>query len=74
MPDYSNYKFEKKNQGHTYHLCQKEIPEDIPEPCGKPLMTTNFVDTDLLHGVITGRSCTGIMHLLNKNPIDWLSK
>ena len=54
MPDYSNYKIEKKNWGHIYHLCQEEIPEDMPEPRGKPVMTTTFVDANLLHDVITG--------------------
>eukprot|EP00957_Ditylum_brightwellii_P121991 9303692-Ditylum_brightwellii.AAC.1 len=46
----------------------------MPEPCGKPVMTTTFVDVNLLHDVITGRSCTGITHLLNKTPIEWASK
>eukprot|EP00957_Ditylum_brightwellii_P016701 1256084-Ditylum_brightwellii.AAC.1 len=32
IPDYSKYKVEKKNWGHIYHLCQEEIPEDMPEP------------------------------------------
>eukprot|EP00957_Ditylum_brightwellii_P044782 3397163-Ditylum_brightwellii.AAC.1 len=46
----------------------------MPEPCGKPVMTTTFVDANLLHNVMTERSCTGIIHLLNKTPIDWFSK
>eukprot|EP00957_Ditylum_brightwellii_P141595 10786691-Ditylum_brightwellii.AAC.1 len=32
MSDYSNYNVEKKTWGHIYHLCQEEIPEDMPEP------------------------------------------
>eukprot|EP00957_Ditylum_brightwellii_P001429 111734-Ditylum_brightwellii.AAC.2 len=43
----------------------------MPEPRGKPVMKTTFVDANLLHDVITRRSCTGITHLLNKTPIDW---
>eukprot|EP00957_Ditylum_brightwellii_P014715 1109666-Ditylum_brightwellii.AAC.1 len=31
MPDYSNYKVEKKIWGHIYHPCREEIPEDMPE-------------------------------------------
>ena len=27
-----------------------------------------------MHNVVTGRSVTGILHLLNKTPIDWYSK
>eukprot|EP00957_Ditylum_brightwellii_P088228 6720899-Ditylum_brightwellii.AAC.1 len=72
--DCSNYKVEKKNRGHIYHRCQEEIPVDMPEPSGKPVMATTFVDANLLHDVITGRSYTGIIQLLNKTPIDWFSK
>eukprot|EP00957_Ditylum_brightwellii_P132536 10107486-Ditylum_brightwellii.AAC.1 len=74
MPDYSNYKVKKKNWGHIHHQCQEEIREDMPEPHGNIMMTTIFVDANLLHDVITGRSCTGIISLLNKTPIDWFSK
>eukprot|EP00957_Ditylum_brightwellii_P114346 8718750-Ditylum_brightwellii.AAC.1 len=56
MPNYSNYKVDKKNWKHIYHLCHEEIPEDMPEPCGKPVMTTTFVDANLLHDIITGRN------------------
>eukprot|EP00957_Ditylum_brightwellii_P042323 3204663-Ditylum_brightwellii.AAC.1 len=49
MPDYSNYKVEKKNWGHIYHPCREEITGDMPEPRGKPVMTTTFVDANLLH-------------------------
>eukprot|EP00957_Ditylum_brightwellii_P037652 2847449-Ditylum_brightwellii.AAC.1 len=55
MPDDSNYKVEKKNWGHIYHLYQEEIPEDMPELQRKPVMSTTFVDANLLHDVITGR-------------------
>jgi hypothetical protein len=29
---------------------------------------------NLFHDIITGRSVTGILHLVNKTPIDWYSK
>ena len=37
-------------------------------------MTTTFVDANLMHDIITVRSCTGIIHLFDKTPIDWFSK
>eukprot|EP00957_Ditylum_brightwellii_P174043 13251384-Ditylum_brightwellii.AAC.1 len=74
MPDYSNHKVEKKNWGHIYHPRQEEIPEGMHEPQGKPVMITTCIDAYLLHDVITGRNCTGIIHLLNKTPIDWFLK
>eukprot|EP00957_Ditylum_brightwellii_P160331 12204740-Ditylum_brightwellii.AAC.1 len=56
MTDYFNYKVEKKIWGHIYHPCQEEIPEDMPEPQVKPVMITTFVDANLLHDAIDGRS------------------
>jgi len=35
---------------------------------------THYVDANLYHDMITGRSVTGILHLVNKTPIDWYSK
>jgi hypothetical protein len=36
---------------------------------------THYVDANLCHDLIsTGRSVTGILHLVNKTPIDWYSK
>eukprot|EP00957_Ditylum_brightwellii_P166290 12659578-Ditylum_brightwellii.AAC.1 len=55
IPDYSNHKVEKKIWGHIYCSYQEEILEDMPEPQGKPVMMTTFVDANLLHDVITGR-------------------
>ena len=37
-------------------------------------MLTAFVDANLMADVTTGRSQTGIIHLLNKTPIEWFSK
>ena len=74
MPDYSAYKTEDLTWGHVYHPCKEDIPEDKPEPKGKLVRTSTFVDANLMHDLITGRSATGIIHLLNKTPISWFSK
>jgi hypothetical protein len=52
----------------------EELPQDAPKPCGKHVALTHYVDANLMHDVITGRSVTGILHLVNKTPIDWFSK
>jgi cation transport regulator ChaC len=36
--------------------------------------TTTFEDANLMHDLITGRSCTGILHLVNQTPVEWFSK
>ena len=50
------------------------LPHDAPTPLGKPVIMTHYVDANLFHDALTGRSVTGILHLLNATPIDWYSK
>ena len=60
---------------HTVYGNVKEIiPKDIPEALGNEVMSVTYVDANLLHDLLTGRSVTGILHMLNKTPIDWFSK
>lgn len=74
MPDYSSYKVEKHNWYYIYGNVQEELPFKMPEPKGNPVRTTTFVDANLHHDMVTGRACTGIIHMLNKTPIEWYSK
>ena len=46
----------------------------MPEAKGKCVRTSTFVDANLYHCKVTGRACTGILHMLNKTPIEWFSK
>ena len=46
----------------------------MPEPKGKPVITTSWVDANLCHDLVSGRSVTGILHKLNETPVDWFSK
>jgi hypothetical protein len=58
----------------VYGNVEEIIPEDIPTPLGKPVVLTSYVDANLFHDMVTGCSVTGILHLINKTPIDWYSK
>ena len=58
----------------VYGCPQEEIDPQAPTPKGKYVRTTSFVDANLMHDVVTGRSCTGILEFLNQTPIDWFSK
>jgi len=49
-------------------------PKDAPEPLGKRVTTITYVDANLYHDMVTGRSVTGILHMLNRTPIDWYSR
>jgi hypothetical protein len=50
------------------------LPKDAPEPLGKYVTLSHYVDANLIHDVTTGKSVTGILHLINKTTLDWYSK
>ena len=53
---------------------KEEIPKDIPKPLGKRVITTTFLDANLMHDIVTGKSVTAILHFVNTTPADWFSK
>jgi hypothetical protein len=50
------------------------LPNDAPEPLGKYVTLSHYVDANLMHDVTAKKSVTGILHLINKTPLDWYSK
>jgi hypothetical protein len=58
----------------VYGPNQEELPSDMPPPKGKVMRTTCYADANLLHCLATGRSMSGIIHLLNQTPIQWFCK
>ena len=74
MPDYSALPENEFEWERIYENPSENVPDDAPEPLGKPACTTHYVDANLMHCLATGRSVTGIMHMLNKTPIDCFSK
>ena len=68
-PDYSDIPdFHFDWSKSVYGDPKEEIPKDAPEPLGKYVTLTHFVDANLMHDLVTGKSVTGIPHLLNKTP------
>jgi hypothetical protein len=74
-PDYSAIPNVTYDWAHTvYGNIKEKVPDDIPEPLGKYVRITHYVDANLYHDKLTGRSVTGILDFLNQTPIDWFSK
>ena len=74
-PDYSDLPTLEYDWSHmVYGHVMETIPEDAPEPLGKPVVTSTLEDANLYHDWVTGRAVTGVLHLLNKTPIDWYAK
>ena len=75
IPDYSHLEHVNHDWAYSvYGKSKEELPNDMPTPRGKPVRTTTFEDANLMHDLVTGRSCTGILHIVNQTPIDWFSK
>ena len=74
-PDYSDIPSPEYDWAYTaYGNVEEVLPKDAPEPLGKPVTSTCYVDANLYHDMTSGRSVTGILHLLNKTPTQWYSK
>jgi hypothetical protein len=58
----------------VYRNVKELMPKNLPKPLGKPVTTITYVDDNLLNCKITGRSSTGILHLIHGTPVDWYSK
>jgi hypothetical protein len=52
----------------------EELPKDALAPLGEPVVTTTYVDANLCHCMMTGKSASGVLHLHNKTPVDWCGK
>ena len=73
-PLISKDRFHKFDWEDFYPDSKEEIPDDMPEPRGKIMITHCFVDANHSTDKVTRRSQTGILIFFNRSPILWLSK
>jgi hypothetical protein len=74
-PDHSLYLVEDhSNWMEFYSDASEEIPKDLPPEKGPRVRMTVYVDADHAHDLVTRRSITGILVMLNNTPIRWISK
>jgi hypothetical protein len=69
LPD-KHYEWEHS----VYEGAEELLPSDAPKPLGKPVVMTMYVDANLYHDFVNGRSVTGVLHLFNQTVVDWYSK
>jgi hypothetical protein len=75
IPDMSGLPSQVYNWMYSvYGNVSEIIPQDIPTPLGKPIQLLHYVDANLYHDWVTGRSVTGILHIINQTPLAWFSK
>jgi hypothetical protein len=74
-PDHSVYPVEDhSNWMEFYPDASEEIPKDLPHEKRPRVRMTVYVDADHAHDLVTRRSITGILVMLNNTPIRWISK
>lgn len=73
-PDYSNLPSKNYDWTSAYGALQELLPHDAPLLLCKPVTLTCYVDANLFHDALTGRSVTGLLCMMNATPIEWYSK
>jgi len=75
VPDLSNLPDPIYEWEYTvYGDVSKNMPDNCPKPLGHHVLLVHYVDANLYHDMLTGRSLTGILHMIKGTPIDWFSK
>jgi hypothetical protein len=55
-----------------YPDAREEIPKYLPPEKGTRVRMTIYMHTDHAHDLVTRRSITGILVMLNNTPIRWI--
>jgi hypothetical protein len=73
-PTIDERRFLKQDWMEFYRDTKEPIPPNTPEPRGKSVMVSCFVDANHAGDRVTRRSHTGIIIFVNRAPIIWYSK
>ena len=75
LPDFNHLPDQEFNWTRTvYGNVVEDLPKDAPEPLGKQVVTTTYLDANLMHDSTPGRSVTATVHFFSLTPEDWYSK
>jgi hypothetical protein len=73
-PHVDESRFIKQDWTDFYRDAEEPIPPNAPEPRGKSVILSCFVDANHAGDKITRRSHSGIIIFVNRAPIIWYSK
>jgi hypothetical protein len=65
IPDYSTLPEPTYDWTSVHGVTSDELPYNMRKPLGKAVLTTLYVDANLYHDFLPGRSVTGVLHLVN---------
>ncbi|KAL7563772.1 hypothetical protein ACA910_020456 [Epithemia clementina (nom. ined.)] len=58
----------------VYGEVTDKIPDNAPEPLGKEVLISTYLDANLANCMATGRAATAVLHFVNMTLIEWYSK
>ena len=73
-PEIDEKAFAKVDWKDFYGDVEEEMPPRMPEPLGKPVIISCFVDANHAGNVVTRRSHSGVLLFVQNAPIIWFSK
>jgi hypothetical protein len=74
VPELDESSFMEVDWKEYYPGAKEAIPDNMPEPRGRSVTTTCFVDADHAGCRLTRRSHSGILIFVNRAPILWFLK
>jgi hypothetical protein len=72
--DYGDFRTRKDDFAELYRDAEEPMPHRMPQPRGRSVTTTAYVDASHAANKVTRRSHTGFVIFLNRAPIVWYSK
>ena len=55
----------------VYEYLEEPKPTNTPPQLGKPVQLTHYVDANLMHNIMTGKSLAACLHFFNATPGEW---
>ena len=74
MPDFTDIQQTTYQWESVYGHLEEPKPTNAPPPLGKPVQLTHYVDANLMHDIMTGKSMAACLHFFNATPGEWYSK
>jgi hypothetical protein len=76
IPDHEAIRMPETNDWaySVYGEQPEELSHNLPIQRGLPVRITTYKDANLINDLLTGRSVTGCIHLVNQTPFYWFSK
>jgi hypothetical protein len=73
-PQFDEQRFTKCDWNEYYPGAEDPLPPNMPQPRGKSVIVSCYVDADHAGCWVTRRSHMGVLIMVNRSPILWLSK